>query len=60
MKFNIWYRKLWYWRHNLVPHCIDFNLVPHCIDFMHTECNVGEILGGTSLNTGKMKDGLND
>ncbi|GJZ78048.1 putative transposase-associated domain-containing protein [Tanacetum coccineum] len=23
-KFNIWYRKLRYWRHNSVPHCIDF------------------------------------
>ncbi|GJY54809.1 hypothetical protein Tco_0446473 [Tanacetum coccineum] len=33
-KFNIWYRKLKYWRHNLVP---------HCIDFMHVEKNVAEI-----------------
>ncbi|GJX33265.1 hypothetical protein Tco_0243120 [Tanacetum coccineum] len=40
-KFNIWYRKLKYWRHNYVP---------HCIDFMHVEKNVGESLVGTLLN----------
>ncbi|HET7732936.1 MAG TPA: DUF4218 domain-containing protein [Paludibacter sp.] len=47
-KFNIWYRKLRYWRHNFVQ---------HCIDFMHIEKNVGESLVGTLLNTGKTKDG---
>ncbi|GJT05537.1 putative transposon, En/Spm-like protein [Tanacetum coccineum] len=50
-KFNIWYRKLKYWRHNSVP---------HCIDFMHVEKNVGESLVGTLLNVpGKTKDGVN-
>ncbi|GJY82815.1 putative transposase-associated domain-containing protein [Tanacetum coccineum] len=46
-KFNIWYRKLKYWRHNSVP---------YCIDFMH----VGESLVGTLLNVPrKKKDGVN-
>lgn len=50
-KFNIWYRKLRYWRHNSVP---------HYIDFMHVEKNVAESLVGTLLNVpGKTKDGLN-
>ncbi|GJY37243.1 putative transposase-associated domain-containing protein [Tanacetum coccineum] len=50
-KFNIWYRKLRYWRHNFVP---------HCIDFMHVEKNVCESLVGTLLNVPrKTKDGLN-
>lgn len=50
-KFNIWYRKLRYWRHNSVP---------HCIDFMHVEKNVAESLVGTLLHVpGKTKDGLN-
>ncbi|GJX82310.1 putative transposon, En/Spm-like protein [Tanacetum coccineum] len=50
-KFNIWYRKLKYWRHNSVP---------HCIDFMHVEKNVCESLVGTLLNVpGKTKDGMN-
>ncbi|GJX06299.1 putative transposase-associated domain-containing protein [Tanacetum coccineum] len=50
-KFNIWYRKLRYWRHNSVP---------HCIDFMHVEKNVCESLVGTLLNVpGKTKDGMN-
>ncbi|GJS91314.1 putative transposase-associated domain-containing protein [Tanacetum coccineum] len=50
-KFNIWYRKLSYWRHNSVP---------HCIDFMHVEKNVAESLVGTLLNVlGKTKDGVN-
>ncbi|GKA82101.1 hypothetical protein Tco_0788849 [Tanacetum coccineum] len=39
--FNIWYRKLRYWRHNSVP---------HYIDFMHVEKNVAESLVGTLLN----------
>nr|GEU42437.1 hypothetical protein [Tanacetum cinerariifolium] len=50
-KFNIWYRKLRYWRHNSVS---------HCIDFMHVEKNVCESLVGTLLNVpGKTKDGMN-
>ncbi|GJV81578.1 putative transposase-associated domain-containing protein [Tanacetum coccineum] len=50
-KFNIWYRKLKYWRHNSVP---------HCIDFMHVEKNVCESLVRTLLNVpGKTKDGMN-
>ncbi|GJR38518.1 putative transposase-associated domain-containing protein [Tanacetum coccineum] len=50
-KFNIWYRKLKYWRHNSVP---------HCIDFMHVEKNVGESLVGTLLSVPeKTKDGVN-
>ncbi|GKC62923.1 putative transposase-associated domain-containing protein, partial [Tanacetum coccineum] len=50
-KFNTWYRKLKYWRHNYVP---------HCIDFMHVEKNVGESLVRTLLNVpGKTKDGVN-
>ncbi|GJU24243.1 putative transposase-associated domain-containing protein [Tanacetum coccineum] len=50
-KFNIWYRKLRYWRHNSVP---------HCIDFMHVEKNVAESLVGTLLHVpGKTKDGVN-
>ncbi|GJR87240.1 hypothetical protein Tco_0211251 [Tanacetum coccineum] len=50
-KFNIWYRKLKYWRHNHVP---------HCIDFMHVEKNVAESIVGTLLHVpGKTKDGLN-
>ncbi|XP_076889700.1 uncharacterized protein LOC143540559 [Bidens hawaiensis] len=49
-KFNIWHRKLRYWR---------FNSVNHCIDFMHIENNVAESLIGTLLNIpGKTKDGL--
>ncbi|GJX49053.1 putative reverse transcriptase domain-containing protein [Tanacetum coccineum] len=47
----IWYRKLKYWRHNPVP---------HCIDFMHVEKNVAESIVGTLLHVpGKTKDGLN-
>ncbi|GKA24692.1 putative transposase-associated domain-containing protein [Tanacetum coccineum] len=50
-KFNIWYRKLKYWRHNPVP---------HCIDFMHVEKNVAKSIVGTLLHVlGKTKDGLN-
>ncbi|GJR45615.1 retrovirus-related pol polyprotein from transposon TNT 1-94 [Tanacetum coccineum] len=50
-KFNIWYQKLRYWRHNSVP---------HCIDFMHVEKNVAESLVGTLLHVpGKIKDGVN-
>ncbi|GKB33654.1 putative transposon, En/Spm-like protein, partial [Tanacetum coccineum] len=50
-KFNIWYRKLKYWRHNPVP---------HCIDFMHVEKNVAESIVRTLLHVpGKTKDGLN-
>ncbi|GJT15354.1 putative transposase-associated domain-containing protein [Tanacetum coccineum] len=50
-KFNIWYRKLKYWRHNSVP---------HCIDFMHVEKIVCESLVGTLLNVpGKTKDRMN-
>ncbi|GJT72114.1 putative transposon, En/Spm-like protein [Tanacetum coccineum] len=50
-KFNIRYRKLRCWRHNFVP---------HCIDFMHVEKNVAESLVGTLLNVlGKTKDGVN-
>ncbi|GJS23167.1 putative transposase-associated domain-containing protein [Tanacetum coccineum] len=50
-KFNIWYRKLKYWRHNPVP---------HCIDFMHVEKNVAESIVETLLHVlGKTKDGLN-
>ncbi|GKF21211.1 putative transposon, En/Spm-like protein [Tanacetum coccineum] len=37
-KFNIWYRKLKYWRHNPVP---------HCIDFMHVEKNIAKSIVGT-------------
>ena len=49
-KFNIWNRRLRYWR---------YNLVQHCIDFMHTEKNVAESIIGTLLNVpGKTKDGL--
>ncbi|KAK9050970.1 hypothetical protein SSX86_027595 [Deinandra increscens subsp. villosa] len=49
-KFNIWFRRLRYWRHNSVQ---------HCIDFMHIEKNVAESLVGTLLNLpGKTKDGL--
>ncbi|GJX94157.1 putative transposon, En/Spm-like protein [Tanacetum coccineum] len=50
-KFNIWYRKLKYLRHNPVP---------HCIDFMHVEKNIAESIVGTLLHVPrKMKDGLN-
>ncbi|GJW26314.1 putative transposon, En/Spm-like protein [Tanacetum coccineum] len=50
-KFNIWYRKLRYWRHNSVP---------HCIDFMHVEKNVAESLVGTLLHVPrKTKDEVN-
>ncbi|GJX44639.1 putative transposase-associated domain-containing protein [Tanacetum coccineum] len=50
-KFNIWYRKLKYWRHNPVP---------HCIDFMHVEKNVAESIVETLLHVPrKTKDGLN-
>ncbi|GKA82210.1 putative transposon, En/Spm-like protein [Tanacetum coccineum] len=50
-KFNIWYRKLKYWRHNPVP---------HCIDFMHVEKNVTKSIVRTLLHVpGKTKDGLN-
>ncbi|XP_022039410.1 uncharacterized protein LOC110942026 [Helianthus annuus] len=50
-KFNIWYRRLRYWR---------YNCVQHCIDFMHIEKNVAESIVGTLLNVpGKTKDGLN-
>ncbi|GJX89978.1 hypothetical protein Tco_0343304 [Tanacetum coccineum] len=45
------YRKLKYWRHNPVP---------HCIDFMHVENNVAESIVRTLLHVpGKTKDGLN-
>lgn len=47
---NIWQRRLRYWRHNLVQ---------HCLDFMHVEKNVGESLVGTLLHNGHTKDGLN-
>ncbi|GJX31604.1 retrovirus-related pol polyprotein from transposon TNT 1-94 [Tanacetum coccineum] len=51
VKFNIWYQKLKYWRHNPVP---------QCIDFMHVEKNVAESIVGTLLHVpGKTKDGLN-
>ncbi|GJS80945.1 putative transposase-associated domain-containing protein [Tanacetum coccineum] len=51
-KFNIWYRKLRYWRHNSVP---------HCINFMHVEKNVAESLVRTLLHVPrKTKDGVND
>ncbi|GKE71477.1 hypothetical protein Tco_1529549, partial [Tanacetum coccineum] len=47
-KLNIWYRKLRYWRHNYVP---------HCIDFMHVEKNFAKSLVGTLLHVpGKTKD----
>nr|GEW37890.1 hypothetical protein [Tanacetum cinerariifolium] len=50
-KFNFCYQKLRYWRHNSVP---------HCIDFMHVEKNVCESLVETLLNvSGKTKDGMN-
>ncbi|KAK9073133.1 hypothetical protein SSX86_007456 [Deinandra increscens subsp. villosa] len=50
-KFNIWFRRLRYWRHNSVQ---------HCIDFMHIKKNVAESLVGTLLNLPrKTKDGLN-
>ncbi|GKB05633.1 retrovirus-related pol polyprotein from transposon TNT 1-94 [Tanacetum coccineum] len=50
-KFNIWYQKLRYWRHNSVP---------HCIDFMHVEKNVAESLVRTLLHVArKTKDGVN-
>nr|GEW68447.1 hypothetical protein [Tanacetum cinerariifolium] len=50
-KLNIWYRKLRYWRHNSIP---------HCIDFMHLEENVAESLVGNLLHVlGKTKDGVN-
>ncbi|GJW63126.1 putative transposon, En/Spm-like protein [Tanacetum coccineum] len=50
-KFNIWYRKLRYWRHNSVP---------HCIDLMHVEKNVAKSLVETLLNVlGKTKDRVN-
>nr|GEZ96043.1 hypothetical protein [Tanacetum cinerariifolium] len=50
-KFNIWYRKLRYWRHNYVP---------HCIDFMHVEKNVAESLVETLPHVSrKTKDGVN-
>ncbi|GKE72504.1 retrovirus-related pol polyprotein from transposon TNT 1-94 [Tanacetum coccineum] len=42
------YNELRYWRHNSVP---------HCIDFMHVEKNICESLVGTLLNIpGKKKD----
>ncbi|GJR11198.1 retrovirus-related pol polyprotein from transposon TNT 1-94 [Tanacetum coccineum] len=45
------YNELKYWRHNSVP---------HCIDFMHVEKNVCESLFRTLLNVpGKTKDGMN-
>nr|GEV39531.1 hypothetical protein [Tanacetum cinerariifolium] len=50
-KFNIWYQKLRYWRHNSVP---------YCIDFMHVEKNVAKSLVGTLLHVPrKSKDGVN-
>nr|GEX64517.1 hypothetical protein [Tanacetum cinerariifolium] len=50
-KFNIWYRKLRYWRHNYVP---------HCIDFVHVEKNVCKSLVRTLLSVlEKTKDGMN-
>lgn len=49
-KYNIWQRRLRYWR---------YNSVQHCIDFMHVEKNVCESLIGTLLHmSGKTKDGL--
>lgn len=49
-KYNVWYRRLRYWR---------YNLVQHCLDFMHIEKNVAESIVGTLLNVpGKTKDGL--
>ncbi|GJY54630.1 hypothetical protein Tco_0446294 [Tanacetum coccineum] len=43
--------ELRYWRHNSVP---------HCIDFVHVEKNVCESLVRTLLNVpGKTKDGMN-
>ncbi|GJV41721.1 putative ribonuclease H-like domain-containing protein [Tanacetum coccineum] len=45
------YRKLRYWRHNSVP---------HCIDSMNVEKNVAKSLVGTLLHVlGKMKDRVN-
>ena len=50
-KFNIWYKRLEYWR---------YNLVPNCLDFMHIEKNVAESIVGTLLSLPfKTKDGLN-
>ncbi|GJW68593.1 putative transposon, En/Spm-like protein [Tanacetum coccineum] len=50
-RINIWYQKLKYWRHNPVP---------HCIDFMHVEKNVAESIVKTLVHVlGKIKDGLN-
>ncbi|GJU07279.1 hypothetical protein Tco_1123709 [Tanacetum coccineum] len=50
-KFNIWYQKLRYWRHNSVP---------HCIDFMHVEKDVVVSLVRTLLHVPrKTKDGVN-
>nr|GEV46189.1 hypothetical protein [Tanacetum cinerariifolium] len=50
-KFNIWYRKHRYWRHNFVP---------RCIDFMHVEKNAAESLVETLLHVlGKTKDVVN-
>ena len=49
-KYNVWYRRLRYWR---------YNLVQHWLDFMHIEKNVAESIVGTLLNVpGKTKDGL--
>ncbi|KAJ9535973.1 hypothetical protein OSB04_un000865, partial [Centaurea solstitialis] len=49
-KYNIWQRRLMYWR---------YSSVQHCIDFMHVEKNVCESLIGTLLHMpGKTKDGL--
>ncbi|GJZ72773.1 ribonuclease H-like domain-containing protein [Tanacetum coccineum] len=42
-KFNIWYRKLSFWRHNSVP---------YCIDFMHVEKNVAKNLQEEPAPTG--------
>ncbi|KAL4565709.1 hypothetical protein LXL04_029812 [Taraxacum kok-saghyz] len=48
-KFNIWYRRLRYWRHNSIQ---------HCIDFMQIEKNVAESIIGTLLDVpNKTKDG---
>ena len=48
-KFNIWYRRLRYWR---------YNSIQHCIDFMHIEKNVAESIIGTLLDVpNKTKDG---
>ncbi|GJV67172.1 hypothetical protein Tco_1482681 [Tanacetum coccineum] len=48
---NIPTKVMWYWRHNSVP---------HCIDFMHVEKNVAESLVETLLHVpGKTKDGVN-